>query len=793
VVVTDTRRLAALLPEDDDGAPPTGAPLFVGPVSEDQDDPNALADPTAPLADPAALLDQTLRAGFGLAPAETPGAVAEAAPPEPAEDDLGDPSEPPLTEEEQRDLAARALSAIYGEAFPRVKALRGMQVTDDDWVQFCRALWERHRPGVAPALRTAALHRLFRHGRQWVSWRGGDWREPPAPKDEARVVHNMIRPALKLRAQIVSEQRPGFALTPTKQTPEAEKKAEAQKRALEQLFDASRMPHVIKEAAYWNGPDGVAFFHVYFDPEAGPWDELTPGRRERLGDLRTTVRRIEEVRVSANATSTVAPDYWVVRRTLSLAEAVARYGPRVVRTRPPGLGDWGDVGMSDLSLPAGGTTAIVADTRTGVSPTQLLADQDTVECYHVYGEPTEAVPEGVEVVVVGDALVFEGPLQWGVVPLVRVPDGSEDPAFYPIPDMADWVDHQKRVNALVSKVIENVRVNAHGRLLARPGAIKQETLIGGVLSLLEVNHGQSVADAVTPIPPFSIAADVLEQIKFEVQAFEQKSGWNDATRGSFDAGESGRSILAQRETVERAFAPMVAAMADGLVQWAKVCLAGMRHHYDLPRWVGATGGNRPDLAMEVSADDFDGVADVTVDPETMVPLPRSMRLFLLDQMLEKGIITAEEYRQRLPFAYTGSIETPKTRKAARARRIALAVKRGLPVPEIRWTDDEGIIQSVLEEEILDVDKDDNPQWPQVIALATQVWTQYAMQAAQKAGRMPMGGAPGAAPNVPDGPQLDATQQPLALNNPGVAAAPAGVMAAESDEDAARAQDGLLGM
>jgi hypothetical protein len=216
----------------------------------------------------------------------------------------------------------------------------------------------------------------------------------------------------------------------------------------------------------------------------------------------------------------------------------------------------------------------------------------------------------------------------------------------------------------------------------------------------------------------------------------------------------------------------------------------------VPRWIGATGGDRPDLGLSVSADDFRGVGTVHIDPETLMPMPRSLRLFLLDSMLEKGVMTQDEYRQRLPFAYTGSLSTPKTHKEARARRIALAIQQGTPLPDPRWTDDEGIIQSVLEEEILDVDKPDDPQWPFKVQQATQVWLYYANQGVMKSGGMPMGGAPapGGAPGAPggDAPTLPAGQQPFPSTNPSIASAPAGVLAGGSDESNAQQMDGLLG-
>jgi len=672
-------------------------------------------------------------------------------------------------------------AALYGTDFPLLKQ---SAPDEDDWVQWAIGLWDRHRAGMQKVLHTVERNRLFRAGSQWVTAVGlAPWREPPKPRDVTRAVENVIKPALDLRVQIVREQIPGFRTRPTSEDIDAEKKAEAQQKTLEYCYAEQQMADVLAEAEYWAGTDGVSFLHCYWDPDNGPWAEYD-GRHTPLGDTRTCVLRIEQVRVSANATATRKPNYWIIRETMPTAEAVAIYGPKVVDKAT----------MSQLTAGGGGPdiAATLAMDRLALGTpgvNELFREQDTVDRFTVHCDRSEFLPHGLTLVAVGNALVVQPqPLPYGVVPLVRITDGSTDPAFYPTPIMSDWVSHQMRINATKSKWIDSVRRNSDRQFVTRKGTMVTETLVGGSATVWEVNGPMTdPSQALVPVQGFSIGSDVKDLLEAERLLFEQKSGWNDTTRGSFTSDQSGRAILAVREQVERVFAPVVQAAATGMSQWGEIELAIYREMLKMPRAIGIVGSSRSDLARQITAEDFDGVSKVEIDPETLMPMPRSLKLYLLDQLYEKQVISASEYRQRLPFAFTDSIDTPDDRKEARAQRIADAIIQSLPVPPMRWTDNEAIVQDVLEREILDRDDVD----PQVIAMAQQVWTQYANQSAQKQGGAPMGGAPGGQGfPPPQGQPLPGNQQPTFGSNPSIAAAPLSMQHPSDQQQAATGYDAM---
>jgi hypothetical protein len=701
-----------------------------------------------------ALLDDALtRAMEGFS--NNPVAPNEQVAPNPPEDSGQTPEE---------DFSALQ-RALYGADFPGAD-----KATAEDmaaWASWTRGLWESRREAVQMHLHLVERNRLFRAGQQWISANGlGPWREPARPRDAARVVYNMIDKALDQRLQIIVDQRPGFAVTPTTSDPDDKRKAQAQQLALEYQHDQQQMQRLAREAGFWAQTDGIAFWHLYWDADRGPWDERLgerPGEKKPLGDIGCQTLRVEQVRVSPNATATQAPHWVVVREVISRAEAAFRYGVT-------GL-DAADTTMMTGNQPAYSGSEGIGSwvlTQTTIGEGQRLRDEDVTERFTVYVAPhPDALPEGLHLIVVGDKVVFgPSPLLWNTIPVVAVRDGSSDPSYYPRPVMEQWIDHQMRVNALLSKWVENIRVNAGGRFLTRPNAIATETFMGGVTSMIEIRGAGPMGESIQPVQGFSVGTDVKEALALEKTAFEDASGWNAVSRGQA-TGESGRAIIASREQLERVFSPAVQALAQAYTDWCKVSMAAMAWGYDVPRALGAVGKGRPDLARAVSTTDFDGQSDVRVEPATIMPMPMAFRLYLLDNWLQTGVIDQKEYRR--PFAIARDISTPDEDQEARARRVADAIRMGTPAPELRWQDNEAIHQDVLEREILLQDD----LAPQIIAAAQERWTALANQAAQKqgGGAPPQAGGPPAGPSAASVPSLPPGQLPLAAGNPPIGVAP----------------------
>lgn len=661
--------------------------------------------------------------------------------------------------ESQRD----ALEAIYGPHLPFLKD----EIDDGDWKVFAEDRWQAGAAGVEEALHYSRRNREFAEGRQWISSRkrGGEWKEPPAPKEAIRAVYDMTGPALDYRLQSVTEANPGFRFTPANMDDDRQRRAEAWQRFSEYQWHTQNMRGVFREAEYWAQRDGVSFMMTYWDPEKGPRDE-----DGSLGDMATKVLRIEQVRVSPDATATQTPTYWVVRETIPRSQAVAAYGEKVLEE--------GET-IDDI------VSARWQATETTVNQSSpLYVDQALVDRYIVMLEPNAYFPDGLCVVTVGRALVYgPKPLPFRKAPMIRLTDGSSSPLFYPPAQMNRWVPVQMQINMLISKWFESVRKNAGGQFIAKPNAVSTETLIGGQMSILEVRSHGNLDESIKQVTGMSIGNDAKELLDRAIQQFENLSGWNDVARGSFSSDQSGRAILAVREQIAKILAPSVGAGAESMSEWGRQAIEWGHWGYTVPRSIGVVGKSRPDLAREIGKEDLNGVVDVYVDPETMTVMPFALRQYLLENDLEKQVIDVQEYRSRSPFAYVDDYQSHDMVQEAKARRITEAIRTMMPPEAPTWVDDEAIMQNMLQKDLILAAGVPEPMRQQAMAL----WTYYANQAAMK-----MGGAPppppapgGSAPQ--EGIPMDPSQQPLLGNSPSTAAAPVAQMTGEADQNMAASQ------
>jgi len=194
--------------------------------------------------------------------------------------------------------------------------------------------------------------------------------------------------------------------------------------------------------------------------------------------------------------------------------------------------------------------------------------------------------------------------------------------------------------------------------------------------------------------------------------------------------------------------------------------------YDLPRTVAVLGNNRPDLARELTSDDFDGISDVWIDPETLMPMPRALRLFLLQDMMAQGLMSPQEYRSGCRLAgHAPSRHQTKTTKPARVAWSRRFRQTANPIAlPLLYQDNEAIHQDILEREL--ILPDDTP--PPVRQAAAMRWEALARQAMMKMGGvLPTGTNPQQSGSTSQshqstngGTSLNAQDQPLlSLGNP----------------------------
>jgi hypothetical protein len=430
----------------------------------------------------------------------------------------------------------------------------------------------------------------------------------------------------------------------------------------------------------------VLAHEVYVDPEAktmnGPYDRAKW----------CVLRRIRELTAAKLETGKdVKPD-----------GSISEFDPIMDTSDLGGV----SLGTVQRGLPVFPTSRLVDSQREGVWEFVIF----------IPPSPAAGVPNGRWCRIVGNEYVIGGDvLPGGKIPLARFTDGSSDSEMFPRPVLMDSIPDQVVVNTLMSRLIEHVRSFGAGRLLNQKGTLLSETytnIVGSVVEYVGVKPDL--------MPTASVGNDVWQLLQFFIKKLEEKLGYTDFARGQVTGSGSfedvsGRALLGARELYERQFGPMIRAASEGMSDWACLIVDYARFLYDVERLVPIAG--RGDLAKKISSRDLGEESVVYVDPSTLSPLPRALRHQMLFDLLEKGLITQDEYRRQAPFAEIRDVYMGGSDQTNRAQMVNTFIEEnwqemeeldvetrfdpeqgGIPV---LWQDDPRVHKAALAELALD--------------------------------------------------------------------------------------------
>lgn len=584
--------------------------------------------------------------------------------------------------------ARREQRRLFGEEFP------GVSKDGKAWRRWIDARLREQESTMRDKRLHWARHRHFWQGRQWISSRDGrTWREVNADDNEVKQTLNLVGPALDYRIGLVAEQRPGFKTEPLGSGVEGQEMAEAQQRVAEHYYNKLKGLKLMRDAQTNAQTDGACFLHVYVDKAAGPKREdvrLVPPTDPRYSNLKALGYEVrmdgnlvlplnEEGQVAGVGTEVRTFNEGDIATRLVLAheaffdpEARTVNGPydkarwciiRRVRDVKSARIETGDdsleseataVALGDPVLDTGDLPGFPTPTgfQRGLPPfpsTRLRPREQGVFDFLVYVAPNEAagMPNGMYRRVIGDKVVEDfDELPGGRIPLARMTDGSADNEMFPRPVMMQWVPDQITINAIVSVLLQHIRIFGLGRMMAQKGTVINETYTSIVGSLLEYT-GQT--------PQFQqgvhASGDVWRMLDFFVKKLEDKTGWGDLARGAMGGASlqdvSGRALLGAKELFERVFGPLIRATAEGMSEWACLIVDYARWLFQTPRLIPVAG--RSDLAKKIKGEDLGEESVVYIDPRTMTPLPAALRHQMLFDMMQQGLISKDVYMKNAPF------------------------------------------------------------------------------------------------------------------------------------------------
>jgi len=344
--------------------------------------------------------------------------------------------------------------------------------------------------------------------------------------------------------------------------------------------------------------DGWSYFSVRWDPAAGPKYDVLDGRAVHEGRLKVRVhewwRTVTDVnRYDANHDWVILTEY---ENRWDLAAKWASGSSPQQRALYEKI----------VSLPPENRFVLTWQEQ---ARGRVWTPEDTTTCpvYTLFHRPTPAVPEGREVIFIGDGtILFDGPSVYGEqLPVYRVAANEMHGTPFGVSVLADVVSLQHVANAMLNIGITNNVNNGITNLAVRSGANLNLSHIGDGASIWEVD-GKPGED-IMPLNLVQSSPETSNLAKFLLEEMTTQVGLNSVALGRQEH-QMPASLAALLDQKAREFAGFfvrgdrlaVTNLGSAIIrcyrQFAKAprvleVIAGEGRRYMLPDFVGQKLGD----------------------------------------------------------------------------------------------------------------------------------------------------------------------------------------------------------
>lgn len=515
-----------------------------------------------------------------------------------------------------------------------------------------------------------------------------------SPKHRVRLTINRILPKFKARQAKFLKNRFEPQVVPASTDREDQLNAKATKLALDYLFRKEGMERKYREALNWANICGKGFMWFYWDEakQARVKDPLTGKVVDaQLGDVCVEVGSPFELLVPDEGIPTISRQPEIMRvRQRDLSDVLARYPELKGKVQP------GETSPEIFHYQRQIASVTGRSTSLGLNSTQNNENsrKETVLVKELFTAPNGKYPKGRYVVIVGEELArYVENLPYGFetsqnpYPVVEFPDMDVAGQFWPPTLLEQLVGVQKEYNLLRSKLAEQMRMQAHPKVLVPAQTQFPENAWtsepGEVIRYLTAPGFP--APQVVSFP--NIASDVWNALKLIKEEFDEITNLYPASQGAVGQATSGFQTNLLQEAVDSIHAPDIRLHEMAMEEACYKIRRLMAQGYDIPRLLSITSRNLLPNVIEFSQENIDEHAEIVVWAGSALSSSPAVRTQQVLELWGSGLLSGngdpERIRQTLKLINMngiGELQEINARDEEAARLENESIKNGQPLP-----------------------------------------------------------------------------------------------------------------
>lgn len=287
-----------------------------------------------------------------------------------------------------------------------------------------------------------------------------------------------------------------------------------------------------------------------------------------------------------------------------------------------------------------------------LSPTSYRTSSDVVPFYTFYHDRTPACPNGrMAIFIDAEGALIEGGLPYRAFPGHRMAAEEMDGTAFGASCSFDMLPIQEAIDMLGSIIETNQETFGVQNVLIPEGCNLQLKQLADGLNALYYDPKFGKPEALKLL---STPKEIFDWIEYLVRAMETISGVNSVARGNPEASLKSGAALALVQSMaiqfnsnlQKAYSRQVEGLGTNVVQ----VLATFPK---TKRFVDITGKANRSYLKSFTAEDMSNIKRVTVDMGNPLARTTAGKVEIADSLLEKNLVTADQYLQVLN---TGTLE-----------------------------------------------------------------------------------------------------------------------------------------
>lgn len=263
-------------------------------------------------------------------------------------------------------------------------------------------------------------------------------------------------------------------------------------------------------------------------------------------------------------------------------------------------------------------------------------NKDLVPIHYFYHEKSAALPEGRQVIAVGDTIVFDGPLVYEDIPVSMLIPWPVDRSRVGYTPAFDLLPIQRMSDITVSSAATNISTFGVQNIAMLKGSDINHKTLAGNMNVIEVPHPQAIPQAVNLL---SVPAIVTQFYEILNKKKETISGINATVRGNPPASlESGAALALLSSQAIQFVSDFQGACVKILEKTGFHLLKILSIHVTDKRKVAMVGKLPGQYVKEFTGGDLEGIKEIVVSIGNPLMQTAAGRYEIANNLLKSGAI-----------------------------------------------------------------------------------------------------------------------------------------------------------